>query len=144
MLKGAIFKIVDMNGNDVRTNLGTDKNGKISVSDLRPGDYQFIETTAPEHYVLDETPIPFTIERSQTKKLLLRVKHVEKGSVELTKIDDIDTNTKLANAVFDLLDADGQLVEKGLKQIMKGKLLLKTYVLARINSLRQSLLNITI
>ena len=74
MLKGAIFKIVDMNGNDVRTNLGTDKNGKISVSDLRPGDYQFIETTAPEHYVLDETPIPFTIERSQTKKLLLRVK----------------------------------------------------------------------
>ena len=39
--------------------------------------------------------------------------------MELTKIDDIDTNTKLANAVFDLLDADGQLVEKGLKQIMK-------------------------
>ena len=47
MLKGAIFKIVDMKGNEVRTNLGTDKNGKISVSDLRPGDYQFIETKAP-------------------------------------------------------------------------------------------------
>ena len=78
MLKGAIFKVVDMNGNEVRTNLVTDDNGDISVSDLRPGNYQFIETTAPEHYVLDETPIPFTIERSQTKKLLLRVKHVEK------------------------------------------------------------------
>ena len=64
--------------------------------------------------------------------------------MELTKIDDIDTNTKLANAVFDLLDADGQLVEKGLKTNNEGKLLLKTYVLARINSLRQSLLNITI
>ncbi|BCD26237.1 collagen-binding protein [Bacillus cereus] len=126
MLKGAIFKIVDMNGNDVRTNLGTDKNGKISVSDLRPGDYQFIETTAPEHYVLDETPIPFTIERSQTKKITVTGKNtLKKGSVELTKIDDIDTNTKLANAVFDLLDADGQLVEKGLKTNNEGKIVVE-------------------
>ena len=69
MLKGAIFKIVDMDGNEVRTNLVTNKNGKIYIPDLRPGDYQFIETKAPEHYVLDETPIPFTIERSQTKEI---------------------------------------------------------------------------
>ncbi|MZE17821.1 hypothetical protein GRA87_05170, partial [Bacillus anthracis] len=46
-LEGAIFKIVDQNGNDVRTDLTTDKDGKISVSDLRPGDYQFVETKAP-------------------------------------------------------------------------------------------------
>ncbi|MEF7592767.1 SpaA isopeptide-forming pilin-related protein, partial [Bacillus thuringiensis] len=38
-LEGAVFKIVDMNGNDVRTDLTTDKGGKISVSDLLPGDY---------------------------------------------------------------------------------------------------------
>ncbi|MDA1718816.1 SpaA isopeptide-forming pilin-related protein [Bacillus cereus group sp. m2-68] len=126
MLKGAIFKIVDMKGNEVRTNLGTDKNGKISVSDLRPGDYQFIETKAPEHYVLDETPIPFTIERSQTKEINVTGKNtLKKGSVELTKIDDIDTNTKLANAVFDLLDADGQLVEKGLKTNNEGKIVVE-------------------
>ena len=36
MLKGAIFKIVDMDGNEVRTNLVTNKNGKIYVPDLRP------------------------------------------------------------------------------------------------------------
>ena len=138
MLKGAIFKIVDMKGNEVRTNLGTDKNGKISVSDLRPGDYQFIETKAPEHYVLDETPIPFTIERSQTKEINVTGKNtLKKGSVELTKIDDIDTNTNLANAVFNLLDENGQVVEEGLKQMLKEKLLLKTYVLVRISSLRQ-------
>ena len=35
MLKGAIFKIVDMDGNEVRTNLVTNKNGKIYVPDLR-------------------------------------------------------------------------------------------------------------
>ncbi|HFH8171730.1 TPA: prealbumin-like fold domain-containing protein, partial [Streptococcus agalactiae] len=69
MLKDAVFKIVDMDGTEVRTNLVTDDNGEISVSDLRPGDYQFIETAAPEHYVLDETPIPFKIERNQAKKI---------------------------------------------------------------------------
>ncbi|PRT21797.1 collagen-binding protein [Bacillus wiedmannii] len=126
MLEGAIFKIVDMNGKEVHTNLVTDKNGKISVSDLRPGDYQFIETKAPEHYVLDETTIPFTIERSQTKEINVTGKNALKnGSVELTKIDDIDINTKLANAVFNLLDADGELVEEGLKTNDEGKIVVE-------------------
>ncbi|QWH20291.1 LPXTG cell wall anchor domain-containing protein [Bacillus mycoides] len=126
MLKGAIFKIVDMDGKEVHTNLVTDDNGEISVSDLRPGDYQFIETKAPEHYVLDETPIPFTIERSQTKKITVTGKNtLTKGSVELTKIDDIDIDTKLANAVFNLLDADGELVEEGLKTNGAGKIVVE-------------------
>ncbi|MDW4538518.1 SpaA isopeptide-forming pilin-related protein [Bacillus cereus] len=126
MLEGAIFKIVDMNGKEVHTNLVTDKNGKISVSDLRPGDYQFIETKAPEHYVLDETTIPFTIERSQTKEINVTGKNALKnGSVELTKIDDIDINTKLANAIFNLLDADGELVKEGLKTNDEGKIVVE-------------------
>ncbi|MCU5484674.1 SpaA isopeptide-forming pilin-related protein, partial [Bacillus cereus] len=126
MLKGAVFKIVDMKGTEVRTNLVTDKNGKIYVPDLRPGDYQFIETKTPEHYVLDETPIPFTIERSQTKEINVTGKNtLKKGSVELTKIDDIDTDTKLANAVFNLLDADGEIVEEGLKTNAEGKIVVE-------------------
>ncbi|ONH01754.1 SpaA isopeptide-forming pilin-related protein [Bacillus cereus] len=126
MLKGAIFKVVDMNGNEVRTNLVTDDDGEISVSNLRPGDYQFIETAAPEHYVLDEKPIPFTIERSQTEKITVTGKNtLKKGSVELTKIDDIDTDTKLSNAVFNLLDADGEIVEEGLKTNDEGKIVVE-------------------
>ncbi|MED1610814.1 SpaA isopeptide-forming pilin-related protein [Bacillus paranthracis] len=126
MLKGAIFKVVDMNGNEVRTNLVTDDDGEISVSNLRPGDYQFIETAAPEHYVLDEKPIPFTIERSQTEKITVTGKNtLKKGSVELTKIDDIDTDTKLSNAVFNLLDADGEIVEDGLKTNDEGKIVVE-------------------
>uniref|UniRef100_UPI003983B3D5 SpaA isopeptide-forming pilin-related protein n=1 Tax=Bacillus wiedmannii TaxID=1890302 RepID=UPI003983B3D5 len=126
MLKDAVFKIVDMKGNEVRTNLVTNDNGEISVSNLRPGDYQFIETAAPEHYMLDETPIPFTIERSQTEKITVTGKNtLKKGSVELTKIDDIDTDTKLANAVFNLLDADGEIVEEGLKTNAEGKIVVE-------------------
>ncbi|QWH81169.1 LPXTG cell wall anchor domain-containing protein [Bacillus mycoides] len=126
MLKDAVFKIVDMDGKDVRTNLVTDDKGEISVSDLRPGDYQFIETQAPEHYVLDETAIPFTIKKSQTETITVTGKNtLKKGSVELTKIDDIDTDTKLANAVFNLLDADGELVEEGLKTNDEGKIVVE-------------------
>ncbi|GAB6558875.1 SpaA isopeptide-forming pilin-related protein [Bacillus mobilis] len=126
MLKGATFKIVDMKGNEVRTNLVTDDNGEISVANLRPGDYQFIETAAPEHYVLDETPIPFKIERNQTKKISVTGKNtLKKGSVELTKIDDIDTDTKLAHAVFNLLDADGEVVKEGLRTNDEGKIVVE-------------------
>ncbi|HGH7174678.1 TPA: SpaA isopeptide-forming pilin-related protein [Bacillus wiedmannii] len=126
MLKDAVFKIVDMDGKEVRTNLVTDDNGEISVSNLRPGDYQFIETQAPEHYVLDETPIPFTIKKSQTETITVTGKNtLKKGSVELTKIDDIDTDTKLAHAVFNLLDADGELVEEGLKTNDDGKIIVE-------------------
>ncbi|MGM2766817.1 MULTISPECIES: SpaA isopeptide-forming pilin-related protein [unclassified Bacillus (in: firmicutes)] len=126
MLKDAVFKIVNMDGTEVRTNLVTDDNGEISVSDLRPGDYQFIETAAPEHYVLDETPIPFKIERNQTKKIPVTGKNtLKKGSVELTKIDDIDTDTKLSNAVFNLLDTDGEIVKEGLKTNAEGKIVVE-------------------
>ncbi|KAB2459055.1 SpaA isopeptide-forming pilin-related protein [Bacillus sp. CH140a_4T] len=126
MLKDAVFKIVDMDGKDVRTNLVTDDKGEISVSDLRPGDYQFVETAAPEHYVLDETPIPFKIERNQTTKIPVTGKNtLKKGSVELTKIDDIDTDTKLAHAVFNLLDADGEVVKEGLKTNDEGKIVVE-------------------
>ncbi|MED0935240.1 SpaA isopeptide-forming pilin-related protein [Bacillus mobilis] len=126
MLKDAVFKIVDMDGKEVRTNLVTDEKGEISVSDLRPGDYQFIETQAPEHYVLDETAIPFTIKKSQTETITVTGKNtLKKGSVELTKIDDIDTDTKLAHAVFNLLNADGELVEEGLKTNDEGKIVVE-------------------
>ncbi|WP_242240734.1 SpaA isopeptide-forming pilin-related protein [Bacillus cereus group sp. BfR-BA-01309] len=126
MLKDAVFKIVDMDGKEVRTNLVTDDKGEILVSDLRPGDYQFIETQAPEHYVLDETAIPFTIKKSQTETITVTGKNtLKKGSVELTKIDDIDTDTKLAHAVFNLLDADGELVEEGLKTNDEGKIVVE-------------------
>ncbi|MFP5193716.1 SpaA isopeptide-forming pilin-related protein, partial [Bacillus paranthracis] len=90
-LEGAIFKIVDMNGNDVRADLTTDKDGKISVSDLRPGDYQFVETKAPDHYDLNQTPINFTVEKSQTATASVTATNsLTKGAVELSKVDDVD------------------------------------------------------
>ncbi|KGX84227.1 collagen binding domain-containing protein, partial [Pontibacillus litoralis] len=53
-LDGAVFKVVDKNGADVKTGLTTNDKGVITV-ELRPGDYQFVETKAPFGYDLDNT-----------------------------------------------------------------------------------------
>lgn len=61
LLEGAKFKLVDSEGEVVQENLETNNQGEIVVDDLLLGNYQLIETTAPEGYELDETPIDVTI-----------------------------------------------------------------------------------
>lgn len=115
-LEGAIFKIVDMDGKDVRSDLTTDKDGKISVSDLRPGDYQFIETKAPTGYDLNIKPIPFTITKGQSQiTSVTALNSLTTGSIELTKVD-IDHHGTLEGAIFNILDQDGKIIREGLKQ----------------------------
>ena len=43
--------------------LKTDGHGKLIINDLKPGNYQLVETKAPEGYQLDASPISFTIEK---------------------------------------------------------------------------------
>ena len=75
-LEGAVFNIVDMNGTVIHKDLVTNSKGKIEINDLRPGDYQFIETKAPKHYDLNKEPIPFTIEKDKLNRFLLLLKIV--------------------------------------------------------------------
>lgn len=44
----------------------TNTDGEITVDNLRPGDYQFIETRAPRNYYLNTEPVEFTIDRNPT------------------------------------------------------------------------------
>lgn len=83
-LSGATFKLVDAQGSSMRQNLITDTNGKITVSGLRPGDYQFIETSPPSGYVLDTTPILLNIELSQASILKIKARD-KKNKVSLEK-----------------------------------------------------------
>src|SRR5690625_3735846 len=61
LLDGATFKLVDLEGEVVEEGLITNDQGEIVVDNLLLGNYQLIETIAPEGYELDETPIDVEI-----------------------------------------------------------------------------------
>ncbi|WP_257993821.1 prealbumin-like fold domain-containing protein, partial [Bacillus amyloliquefaciens] len=67
-LEGAVFKIVDSDGNTVKEDLVSDSNGKVETSSLAPGHYAFIETKAPSGYVLNTEKKEFTISESAEGK----------------------------------------------------------------------------
>ena len=77
----------------------------------------------------------------RTKKTIsLTAKNsLQQGSIELLKVDDLNDQMKLSDAVFNLLDQNGKVIKTDLKQIMKEKSLLKIYVLVRINLSKQRL-----
>ncbi|MDY7222572.1 SpaA isopeptide-forming pilin-related protein [Halalkalibacterium halodurans] len=124
VLEGAEFSLLDEDGNVLQTGLTTDDEGKLVVSDLRPGNYQFVETTAPEHYLLDDTPYPFTIVLDQQEQLTVTATNrLIPGSVQLVKVDADDSSIVLEGATFSLLDEDGNIVQEGLTTDANGQLI---------------------
>ncbi|CAM4070990.1 SpaA isopeptide-forming pilin-related protein [Bacillus manliponensis] len=122
VLEGAEFKLVDSNNNVVFTDLKTGKDGKITVKDLKPGDYEFIETKAPIHYDINKKPIKVTIEKGQTQFAGVTAENsLTKGGITLTKVDTHSKET-LEGAVFNVLDCDGNIVRKDVTTNKDGNL----------------------
>ncbi len=125
-LEGAVFELQDSEGNMLQEGLTTDASGKLIVEDLKPGTYQFVETTAPEHYQLDDTPIVFTIEKAQEITMTVQAQNaLLTGSVELLKVDQDDGTLTLEGAVFDLQDGEGNLLQADLTTDSEGKIIVK-------------------
>ncbi|EOJ2586218.1 prealbumin-like fold domain-containing protein, partial [Campylobacter jejuni] len=114
-LAGAVFDLYKKDGTKVASGLTTDAKGQIKVNDLKPGDYYFIETTAPAGYQLNNSKLNFTVEFQETTKVAtVSATNAEKtGSVVLNKTDG-DTGKTLAGAVFDLYKKDGTKIASGL------------------------------
>ncbi|EKK5253797.1 hypothetical protein PN658_002590, partial [Enterococcus faecalis] len=71
VLENAVFELQDNQGSVIKTNLTTDSSGTITVGDLLPGKYKFVEIKAPEGYELDATPVEFEIVKNQQKPISL-------------------------------------------------------------------------
>src|SRR5699024_3990629 len=85
-LKGATFELqqkVDGKFKTKKKGLKTDDKGVIHVEDLEPGEYQFVETKAPEGYLLDGEPIPFTIGEKEIEPVKVTAKN---NAIETTAI----------------------------------------------------------
>lgn len=121
-LQGAVFELQDKNGTPLKSGLITDDSGKIAVDKLSPGEYQFIETQAPTGYILDTTPIVFTISKGQTSPVQLTMTNqLMSGGVILTKVDS-ETKAVLQGAIFELQDENGNVLRKGLTTDKSGKI----------------------
>lgn len=89
----------------------TGEDGKITVDNLVPGTYFFIETKPQEGYVQDFDRIYFTIESNQQTAVEITAKNTKiKGSIEITKVDE-DENP-LANAEFVIKNEAGKTLSK--------------------------------
>lgn len=104
VLAGAVYDLY-REGEDtpIQTGLTTDENGKITVSNLAPGNYFFKETTAPDGYQLNDTEIPFNISGETTTPLQIEGRDdplgENVGSTIIQKID-LTTGKKLPGATF--------------------------------------------
>ncbi|MCY9173981.1 Ig-like domain-containing protein [Bacillus spizizenii] len=121
-LEGAVFNIVDQDGNIVKEKLTSDKDGKVEASGLAPGRYAFVETKAPSGYVLNTKKKEFTISESAAGKpepadAGIAINY--KGSVELTK--ENTEGQKLEGAVFNIVDQEGNTVQEELTSDKDGK-----------------------
>ncbi|MFD2706956.1 SpaA isopeptide-forming pilin-related protein [Salibacterium lacus] len=119
-LEGAVFDLEEADGDVVEEDLTTDGNGEITVTDLDPGNYQFVETEAPDGYQLD--PAPAAVEIDEDERTTITVENEEiQGSVLLTKVNE-EGNRYLEDAVFDLEADDGEMVEENLTTDRNGEI----------------------
>jgi len=68
--------------------LVTDKNGQIAVDNLPLGTYRFIETKAPDGYVLDSTPQEFEIKTAGTLKQENGIYVADEGEVVVLNFEN--------------------------------------------------------
>lgn len=121
-LSGAEFKVVDDQGETVKAGLTSDQSGQVTITDLAPGKYQFIETKAPKGYIRNNKAIDFQVNATQHGKP--QVVQTDKlvnyqGSAELNKVDE--QNKPLQGAVFNVTKENGKVVKKGLTSSRTGK-----------------------
>ena len=115
VLPGAVFKLETQTADGSwepvpgSQRLTTDAGGLIEVTDLAVGSYRFVETAAPEGYVLDDTPREFAIDAAAPAPIVVNLTAANAkeppaplGKVVLTKVDADSPTTVLPGAVFKL------------------------------------------
>jgi len=117
LLEGVEFQLLDEKGNVVDTKT-TDKDGKVSFSNINIGNYIIRETKTQEQYNLAlVTDTNITVEWNQDSKIMIE-NEKKKGQIEVYKLSEDDNkytnlpaNSPLPGTVFELYDEAGNLLE---------------------------------
>lgn len=114
------YRITGPNGFDETHT--TDKNGKIKLDRLVPGEYKAVETKAGNGYLINVSEKTFTIKANETTSIEF-TNNEPNGKIELTKsIDSSKTNGLIGDATL-----EGNTYELRAKERITNKAGTKTY-----------------
>lgn len=108
-LEGIIF---NAKYEDTEENIGdfkTDKNGNITINNLRPGTIILTETSTTKHYILNTQEVDVSVEFGDTKEIEITNLH-KKGNLKVFKVDKDNNRVALGNVEFDLYSEEYQKV----------------------------------
>ncbi|MCQ6530453.1 SpaA isopeptide-forming pilin-related protein [Bacillus mycoides] len=111
LLKGAVFEVSNEKDN-FKKKITTNDKGIAQLDKLPIGTYIVKEVQAPDGYVLDTTSKKIEVKTGETVFLEMKNENV-KGTIEISKVDVANGNTKLPNAEFTIYNENGQEVVKG-------------------------------
>ncbi|WP_164509348.1 SpaA isopeptide-forming pilin-related protein [Companilactobacillus jidongensis] len=131
-LTGAVYELKDSTGKVLMSDATVDENGQLTINNLPAGTYTLTEIKAPNGYELNTNPIEFTIP-GNIKGETLDLDQVDNpdttppvvkpdtGSVIFDKVS-VTTGDLLPGAEYDLLDADGKVIQTGLVTDDQGRI----------------------
>ena len=91
----------------------TDDSGTLMLpQELSYGDYELHEVKSPDGYVLDENPVPFTIDGTDKTVVVEKYNTAQKGRISIQKFGDTFSSvTALGSAIY--IDENGEVHESG-------------------------------
>ncbi|MFC4386692.1 Cna B-type domain-containing protein [Gracilibacillus marinus] len=115
-LAGAAFELQKLINGDyvtVNENIETDEDGLIYLDNLDVGTYQFVETKAPENYLLLIDPVPFVIEDDNTEVVTVTAMNKEINRINIAgekTWKDGESETRPETIYVDLLQ-NGKVIQ---------------------------------
>lgn len=108
ILAGATLKVINKDTSEVIDTFVTTTTGH-SIKGLKAGTYKVIEEAAPSGYTKSDATVEFTISNNQTEVQTVTF-YNSTNQISITKVD-ADTNEVLANAKFNILNSNNQIVK---------------------------------
>lgn len=125
VLGGVKFALYSYEFNKVTEHYTTDANGEISIKGLRTGNWALIEEETNKWYNLLDDQVELKIEWNETTNTTIE-NELKKSQVKIIKVDKENNEIKLENVEFEILDKDGNVLEK-IKTNKEGEAVTSVY-----------------
>ena len=109
-LGGVTFDLYSEEFKKVIGTYTTDENGEIHVKDLRTGNYKWIEKETNKWYNLAEDTTTEVVWDKDTANTIEN--ELKKGQIRVIKVDKDNNEVKLEGVEFEVLDKNGNVLEK--------------------------------